>query len=303
VCQFKNLSRLLYICLITGTAVISSMPAHAEDTLARIARTHTINIGVRANAAPFSSLDAKGKAMGYSIDVCHKIIGLMRKSTGIADLQAKEVRVTAEDRFKKLAAGDIDIECALTSNVKSRSQQVGFSYPILFSAQHLLINKKYTIYSQNDLDGRTVVTVKGTAGEKILSKLRETSLKKMKLIYATDNQDAIKALETGKAQAFIELEVLLQDLRLHSKDAQNLSITEWPLSVEPLAFPMRKQDTAFQGKVNDALKTLFGEADFQQIYNKWFQGKINIPISGLMRENMHNPATDSGFSLVPGVDL
>lgn len=288
---------------MAGITTATYSTARAEDTLARIASTHTINIGVRANSAPFSSLDSHGKAQGYSVDICHKIILLMRKTTGIADLQAKEVEVTAENRFKKLEDGSIDIECALTSNVKSRSKDVRFSYPVMFSAQHLLINKKYPIFSQNDLDGMTVVTVKGTGGEKILNKLRSTSLKKMKLIYAADNQDAMRALETGKAQALIELEVLLQDMRLHSKDAQKLSITEWPLSVEPLAFPMRKNDAAFQGKVNDALKTLFAEPDFQQIYNKWFQGKINIPISGLMRENMHEPATDSGFSLVPGVDL
>lgn len=291
------------LCLIGINSLVLLPAAHAEDTVDRIMKTHTVNIGVRNGASPFSTLDASGKATGYSIDLCYKVVELMRKEMKISDLHAQEVQVSAANRFDKLKDGSIDIECTLTSNVKSRSKDFDFTYAIMFGAQRFLTDPKYGIKSQHDLAGKSIVVVKGTAGEKLMNAMQQHDFPTLKIKHAADNTEAMKALEAGEVQAFLQMDILLENLRLKSKNASHYTLTDWPMTVEPIALPLRKDDTRFRTLVNNSLKTLYGHNDFTTIYNRWFNSDLKIPLSGLMRENTQRPSADPGFSLIMGVDL
>jgi len=301
--SIKKYTSPLLFCLTSLSSVCFLSAAHAEDTMDRIMKTHTVNIGVRNGVVPFSSLDPSGKAQGYSIDVCYKIVELMRKEIKVPDLHVNEVQVSAANRFDKVKDGSIDLECTMTSNVKSRGKDFDFTYAVMFGAQRFLADKQLNIYSQNDLDGKNVVVVKGTAAEKIMTTLQKKSLPNMKLLHAADNLEALKMLDGGQAQAFLQMDLLLENLRLTSKNPARLALSQWPLTVEPISFPMRKNDPRFRDAVNNALRTLYQQNDYMTIYNHWFDGKVKIPLSGLMRENLQRPAADPGFSLIEGVDL
>ena len=59
------------ICFIATNTV------HAQDltgTLKKIKDSNTISLGVRETSLPFSYLDDKQNIVGYSIDLCNKIV-------------------------------------------------------------------------------------------------------------------------------------------------------------------------------------------------------------------------------------
>lgn len=298
----QRIARLLGVAIL-GMMVIGKASGQGGDTVERITKTHVINLGVRDLSPPFSTLDKSGKAVGYSIDICHKIVEQMKKDLKLPDLRAQEVVVTASNRLDKIKDGSIDIECGSTVITKPRLKEVDFSYAVLFGAQRFLTTPSTGIDSQVDLAGKTVAVVKGSTGEKILLALKAKDVPTVKILSVASNDEALAALEAGKAQAVSQMDIILQFVRLKSKTPDNLTVTQWPLTVEPIGLPMRKGDTRFIALVNDSLRTLFGQTEFRSMYDKWFLQQVKMPPSALMMENMHRPSANPGMSFVGGVEL
>ena len=61
-------------------ALTAAFPAGAQDsaTLKKIKDRKSIVLGVREAADPFSYVDAKGQYIGYSIDLCGKIVDTVK---------------------------------------------------------------------------------------------------------------------------------------------------------------------------------------------------------------------------------
>lgn len=273
------------------------------DTLERITKTHVINLGVRDLSPPFSTLDKNGKAMGYSVDICYKLVDMMRKDLKMPDLKAQEVLVTASNRLDKIKDGTIDIECGSTVNTKARLKDVDFSDSILFGAQRFLTDQKSGINSQNDLAAKSVAVIKGSTGEKVVNALKAHDMPTIKVLQVANNDEALAALEAGKVDAVSQMDIILEFVRLKSKNPARFVVTQWPLTIEPIGLPLRKNDVKFKTLVNDKLKALFAQKEFRDVYDKWFNSQVRIPPSGLMMENMHRPSSEPGMALVIGVEL
>jgi glutamate/aspartate transport system substrate-binding protein len=289
------------ICM--GIALVSAAHAQSTDTVERLMKTRVLNMGVRDLSPPFSTLGKDGKAIGYSIDICHKLVDMLRKELKLPDLRVQEITVTASNRLEKLRDGTIDMECGSTVNTKARQQDASFSYSVLFGAQRFLTDTQSGIDSQINLAGKSVAVVKGSTGEKVVEALQAQDIHTLKILHVANNDEALAALDAGKVQAISQMDIILQFVRLKSKNPSHLVVTQWPLTVEPIGFPVRKNDTRFLNLVNSQLKELFGQNEFRSIYDKWFNGQVKIPPSALMMENMHRPSADPGMAFVTGVEL
>ncbi len=289
--------------VLGGMFLSSQIHAQGFDTVERIMKTHVINLGVRDLSPPFSTLDKNGKAIGYSVDICYKLVDQMRKDLKLTELKAQEVVVTASNRLDKIKDGSIDMECGSTVITKPRLKDVDFSYAVMFGAQRFLTTPSAGIDSQVNLAGKTVAVVKGSTGEKIVNALKAGEIPTLKVLSVASNDEALAALEAGKVQAISQMDVILQFVRLKSKTPEHFQVTQWPLTVEPIGFPVRKGDPRFLNLVNDSLKTLFGQTEFRTLYDKWFYQQVKIPPSALMMENMHRPSADPGMSFVGGTEL
>ena len=73
-------SMLMLALLAALPAVAQTAPATA--TLAKLASTKTITLGVRRDAAPFSYLDAAGKPGGFSWALCQAVVQQLVADTG-----------------------------------------------------------------------------------------------------------------------------------------------------------------------------------------------------------------------------
>ena len=80
--------------------ILSAFPAAAAGTLDKVAKTGTISLGYRDNSLPFSYLNADKRPVGYSMDICLKIVDALNREITRNDLNVKYVKVTTETRLK-----------------------------------------------------------------------------------------------------------------------------------------------------------------------------------------------------------
>jgi ABC-type amino acid transport substrate-binding protein len=95
-------------------------PALAEGTVDKIKSSGTITLGVRQDARPFSFLDGEGKAQGYSVALCEAVVRQLKIQLEMPEITVKYALVSADDRFQRLAKGEIDLECATSTYTLSR---------------------------------------------------------------------------------------------------------------------------------------------------------------------------------------
>ena len=73
----KKQIRWLFAGLALLTIPLTS--ALAQSTLEKIGKSNTIALGYRDAAAPFAYLDDNKRPIGYSIDICLKIVDAVKK--------------------------------------------------------------------------------------------------------------------------------------------------------------------------------------------------------------------------------
>lgn len=296
-------ARLVAFVALVAASPLATAVAPA-DTLARIRETHTVVIANRESAFPFSYLDQKGQPVGYSVELCQRVVERLRKELSMPDLKAKYITVSGAERIPKIRSGEADMECGSTTNTKSREEQVSFSYTIFVAGMKLLARKDSGITSLASLTRGNIALSKGTTSEKLFNELRGNEVKDVSFQVFDSNTAAFKALTAGKAIAFPQDDVLLSGLLSASPDRDKYALTNDYLSVEPYAIMVRKDDTDFLKIIDKALADTYASGEIRQIYARWFDTpRMRVPMSRLTQEAFTRPAKDSGFARVLGYTL
>ena len=98
-------------------------------------------LGYRADARPFSYKDDAGKAAGYSVALCQKIVDAAKAELSLPKVDVEFVEVTSADRFEALEQGRIDLLCGAATATLERRRQVAFSIPIFPSGISALVRE------------------------------------------------------------------------------------------------------------------------------------------------------------------
>lgn len=278
-------------------AVFFSCAAQALGTLEKITESGFITIGYRSYSMPLAHLDGDKRPIGYTIDVCMKIVDALKLQLKLPKLAVKLYEVTPETRMSSLIAGKIDLECSSSSITAERLKQVSFSTPIFISTIRMLAREGGGVTSLSNLRGKTVVTTKGTNSEKLFEDLDKIRSFGATLIRASNNVESFAALETGKADVLILDDILVYSLRASSKDPARYVILRDALSHEAIAIMLRKDDDAFKKIVDTEVSRLIAQGEMMKIYRKWFESPIppnkinlNMPASYNLKEHFKAPA-------------
>ena len=279
---------------LIGIACLSA--AAAPPTLDKIAKSGSVVLGYRDAAAPFAYLDENKRPVGYSLDICLKIVDAIKRDLKRNDLAVKYVPVSAATRLTALTSGEIDLECGSTTSTAERRKQVASTIPTFVAAVRLLAPSKSGIKSIYDLGGKTVVTTKGTSSEALFNDLNKNHTLRANLVLGKDHNESFALLEAGKADAFMMDDVLLATLRASSKDPDKYALTRDPLTIEPLAIMLRKDDAAFKKLVDSELHRAITQGEINTLYRKWFESPIppnqinlKLPMSYLLRDSFKAP--------------
>src|SRR5262249_30015427 len=92
-----------------------------SPTLDKIRKTGTITLGYVDGALPFSFV-REVKPEGYSVELCERIAGELRRSLKLEKLETRWVALTIQNRLEAVRKGQVDLECSTTSQTLARRQ-------------------------------------------------------------------------------------------------------------------------------------------------------------------------------------
>ena len=293
----STLRTLLIAVAFSTAATAAAQPA--GGTLAKIQRTNTITLGVRDGSIPFSFLDDRQHYQGYSIDLCLKIVAAVQKKLNAPGLKVVTNPVTAANRIPLMANGTIDLECGSTTNNAERQKHVAFAPTMFVIANRLLSKKSSNIRTLDDLKGKTLVATAGTTTHKQMTMLNAERKLGMTILVGKDHPESFLMLETGRAVAEANDDILLAGQVATARNPDQYVIGSEALSVEPYGIMLRRGDPAFKAVVDAALTELYRSDEFPKMYAKWFTSPIpprginlKFPMSAQLKAAIAKP-TDS----------
>ncbi len=121
------MKKLLFGVLAASLLAAPAGAAELGGTLKKIKDSGTITLGYREQSNPFSFLDEAKKPVGYSLDLCARVVDTVKTQLGLSELKVNYVPLTAENRFDAVANGTVDVLCGNSTNTLSRQKQVSFS--------------------------------------------------------------------------------------------------------------------------------------------------------------------------------
>lgn len=275
----------------------------AGDTLDRIQQSKTITIAHRESSIPFSYLDSNKKPIGYSVELCLKIADAVRRELNLPQLRIAYIPVTSSTRIATVMQGRADLECGSTTNNAERRKQVAFTIPHFIAAVRMLVRTESGIRNWTDLQGKKVVTTKGTTTVDLMTERGKVRALNLTLMEGADHAASFAMVENGSAEAFPMDDVLLYGLRASAPQPAKFTIVGDALSAEPYAIMMSREDTAFKGMVDREMARIINDSELAKSYDKWFMQPIapsninmNMPMGVLLRSSLSFPNDKVGDS-------
>lgn len=287
-----SLACAMWLCMAldaTAQDIKQIFPTQYSGTLKKIKESGLIRLGHRENSPPFAFLNTKGKAVGYSLDLCDAVVEEIAAELG-KDIRVEYQPVTPESRLDLVTSGTIDLECGSTTNTFERRKRVAFSPTIFVTGIKLLVRQPSTIRSLRDLQGKTVVVTRGTVHAEWMPKLAARQKLAINFVTAADRNGSFEMLAAGKADAFANDDVQLYGMIAETRTAKQYRVVGDFLTYADYALMFRKDDPQFAEVVERAFTKLSGTRTIRAIYDKWFirplpSGmRLNMPMSPHMEE-------------------
>jgi len=286
---------ILQAGVFASAALLSQLSS--ADALDRIKKNQTVNIAYRESALPFSYLSDSKAPVGYTIDICKKMVDALKKELKLPQLKINFIPVTADNRIEVMTSGKADMECGSTSNTAERRKLVDFTIPHFFSTLRMMVNTRSGIKNWTDLKGKKVVFTKGTSTDKFILERDKVRALNMKLVEGKDHSDSFNMLDASQVDAFAQDEAILFGLKAKAKDPAKFTIVGDPLASEAYAIMLPKGDAAFKKSIDTEMARMMADGEITKLYEKWFTKPIqpnnmNLawPMGSLLRETIRYPS-------------
>ena len=277
--MIKNFLAALFAVLSLAAGSAPAQPT-TSPTLGKIKAAKAINVAYSADSLPFSVNGPNGAPVGYSIDLCKRVIAQIGRAVGEPELKVNWIPGSVAERLQMVASGRAELECANTTQTQSRLANVDFSNLIFVDGGGLLVVAGAPINQVSDLAGKRVAVLKGTTTEQRLNDMLRVRLINATVVPIADANQGVAMLESGAADAYAGDKVKLVGLAVQSKNPSKLALVAEELSFEPYALAMPRNDSAFRLEVNKALTQVYVGGDIEKIFAQWL-GKLGRP-TGLL---------------------
>jgi len=274
--------------------------AHAQesDTLAKIKASGAITFGYRESSFGFSYLDGNLKPIGYSIDICNRIVDAVKTELKMPSIDIKYQAVTSANRIPLVQNGTVDIECGSTTNLVERQKQVAFSPDIFRYNVRMLVKADSGIRSIADLQSKTVATTSGTTSFRLLREADRGRSLDVTNLAGKDHSDSFLLVESGRAQAFVLDDILLAGQLANARNPKDFTITGESLRTENQSLMFRKDDPAFKALVDRVVSGMMKSGEMEKLYARWFMSpippkgiNINYPLNAETKDAFANPSS------------
>jgi polar amino acid transport system substrate-binding protein len=213
---------------------------------------------------PFEDFD-KSTATGFTgFDV--DIVTAIAKDLDL-DLEIKDSSFDALQSGLSLNSGQCDLAASAMTITPEREEKIGFSDSYYDSKQSLLVPTGSDISSIDDLAGKKVGVQKGTTG----ATYAEEHAPDADLVTYPSDGEMYTAIKGGQVDAILQDLPVNLDHENDPKQAGNFTIVEEYDTDESYGLAMKKTNTDLIDDVDDALKKMRDNGDYQKIYDSYFK--------------------------------
>jgi glutamate/aspartate transport system substrate-binding protein len=273
-----------------------SVQAQTSDTLKKIKESGTITLGGREASFPFSYVTGPGHPIGFSADLCLKVVDAVKAKLNMPQLKVEYQIVTPANRIPLVQNGTVDLECSTTTNTVVRGKDVEFAPTHFVAGVGAAVKKSSGITTFSQFDGKTVATTTGSTSIQLLRTYRKTENINIQELSGKDISDAFLLLASDRTVALILDDVQLAALIANALKPDDYVILRERLREEPYGFMYRKNDPEFKTLVDQTVTNLMKTGQINDVYAKWFTKPVppksvnlNFPMSDLVREAYRNP--------------
>lgn len=256
--------------LILIAALIMPLALQAQ-TLERIKSSGEIKFGYRTDAAPLSFENDAGRPQGYSPIVCFALAERLGAQLGMETLEVVFQRVDTENRFDKVASGEIDLLCGAATITLSRRETVDFSVPTYVDGTTVLLQRD-GVTTLQELSGKKVGVRENTTTAEALNNSLAADGIDAEVITYDDHADAMTAMENREIDGYFADQSILINLFLASEKRDQFKIFEGILTIEKHGFAMARGDNDFRLAIDSALSELFLDGSMAQAFEKALPG-------------------------------
>lgn len=267
---------LMLMPLLLAIAAAQALAEPTEGTLRTIARSKTIRLGYLKEAVPFSFAESAGKPMGYSIDLCQRVVAGLQQKLELPQIDVKWVEVNTANRFERVADGTIDLECGTSTITLSRQKQVNFSLMTWADGGSFLVKPDFSVRALADLTGKKIAVIQGTTTDRALRQALKDRLVNAEVVPVKEHLDGLNAVAKGAADAYASDQTVLVGLAIAVSGQIQLKMAEMQFSFEPYGLTLRRNDPDFKLAVDEVLARLYRSGQILDIYDRWF-GKLGKP--------------------------
>jgi len=233
------MKRVAIVLALASAAAVFAGPAPAsilDDVKARGA----LNCGSNGQLPGFGMPDTQGVWTGLDVDFCRAIAAAIFNDAA----KVKFVALSAKDRFTALQSGDVDVLARNTTWTLSRDTQLGLNATGVnyYDGQGFLIRKSLKVNSALELNDAAVCAQQGTTTELNLTDYFRANKMRLKTVTFATLDEALKAYDTGRCDAFTADASALYSVRLKLTQPDDQVVLPEIISKEPLGPFVRQGD-------------------------------------------------------------
>lgn len=259
-----KLSKLIAIVSLTtfGIAGLTGCGEDANQSGGDSANAGTLKVGTTADFAPFEfHSDNQKDYQGFDVELINAIAKDMGRKVEIKDL-------AFENLIPSLQSKDIDVAISAITINDERQKTVNFSDSYYQSGLSIVVREdESTINSVEDLKGKNIAARVDTTGLAEAQKIENATAKSFETPF-----DCYNELKNGGVDAVIN-DKPVNDYTIQKNLVTGLKVLPNSLTTEDYGIMVAKDSGDLQKQINESLKKLRENGEYDKIYSKWFGEK------------------------------
>jgi general L-amino acid transport system substrate-binding protein len=224
-------------CAIAFALAVS---ASAAQTLNTVKARGILNCGSNTGMAGYGIADRQGNWTGFDVEFCRALAAAIFNDPN----KVKFIPTTGQNRFTALQSGDVDVLNRNTTWTSSRDTSLGLNFTgtTYYDGQGFIVRKSLNVKSALDLNDASVCVSQGSTTELNLADYFRANKMKLKTATFATIDEAVKAYESGRCDAFTTDQSGLYAQRLQFAHPEEHMVLPEIISKEPLGPSVRHGD-------------------------------------------------------------
>jgi general L-amino acid transport system substrate-binding protein len=212
-------------------------------TLDRVKARGEMICGAHVALPGFGIMGPDGRWVGLDVDLCRAVSAAIFNDPN----KVKFVPTTPQMRFIVVQSGEVDMLARNATYTMTRDTSQGMAWPAInyYDGQGFMVRKSLNLANAKGLNGASVCVTQGTTTELNLADFFRSNGIKGEVIGFATNEEGVKALESGRCDAFTTDSSGLAAERLKFAKPDDFVILADLISREPLGPAVKRGDESW----------------------------------------------------------